>query len=154
MQTGRINFGPYTMATVGFDTLFNELDHMLSTAQPSAERFPPHNIIKLDEDHYVVEYAVAGFSSKEIDISVEDGYLKVKAQKHEDKDRNYLHKGISAKSFSKALKLGEHVEVRGATHENGILSVGLERVVPEEKKPKKVEISSELNFFKPQLLTE
>jgi len=152
----RNTFNPLFPATIGFDNLFHDLDRLLQSVEPSVEKFPPHNIIKIDDHKYVVELAVAGFSKDDIDITVEDGYLIIKGSTSDNKDTGvqYLHKGIGTRSFTKTIKLVDTVEVRGAEFKDGILRVGLENVIPEHKKPKKVEIVDQLNFNNPQLLTE
>lgn len=152
----RVHFGSLYPSTLGFDRMFDELESLLTATTQSTEKFPPHNIIKLDDYKYVVELAVAGFQEDEIDITVEDDVLIVKGEKKEnEKEVTYLHKGIGTRSFTKTLTLAETVEVKGAQFKNGILSIGLENVIPDSKKPRKVEISKkDLAFFKPELLTE
>src|SRR6056300_1484847 len=132
--------------------MFNTLEAMLDTVPDTSAKFPPHSIIKLDDQKYVVELAVAGFDEDEIDITVEDGVLKIAGEKKETEDEiEYLHKGIGTRSFIKTIKLVDTVEVHGAQYKNGILKIGLENVIPEHKKPKKVEIKKDLKFFKPEL---
>jgi molecular chaperone IbpA len=156
MTLGRISFSPLQHSTLGFDRFFDEVEKMMSVdVAKTVSNFPPHNIIKLDESRYVVELAVAGFSKEEIDISVEDGTLTVKGEK-EEKESNvqYLHKGIGTRSFTKTLKIADTIEVKGAEFKDGILRIGLENIIPEHKKPRKIEIGKELKEFKPQLLQE
>jgi molecular chaperone IbpA len=99
--------------------------------------------------------AVAGFSKDEIEISVEDGTLNVKGEKKEkETDIQYIHRGIGTRSFTKTLTIADTIEVKGAEFKDGILRIGLENIVPEHKKPRKIEIGSELKEFKPQLLQE
>jgi molecular chaperone IbpA len=155
-QLGRIAFGPLSQSTLGFDKLFDDVEKMLSmNVQKTVSNFPPHNILKLDDTHYIVELAVAGFSKDEIEISVDDGTLTVKGEK---KDAaigvQYLHKGIGTRSFTKSLTIADTVEVKGAEFKDGILSIGLENIIPEHKKPRKIEIGESLKEFKPQLLQE
>ena len=156
MTVGRISFGPLAHTTLGFERFFDDVEKLLATdITKVTQSFPPHNIIKLDETHYVVELAVAGFSKDEIEITAEDGTLTIKGEK-EDKDFEvtYLHRGIGTRSFTKQLTIADTVEVRGAEFKDGILRVGLENVIPEHKKPRKIEIGNELKEFKPQLLQE
>ena len=153
----RLSFGPLHHSTlVGFDRFFDEMQKMLNVdVQKSVTNFPPHNIIKLDDSHYVVELAVAGFSKDEIEISVNDGTLTVKGEKEETESKvQYLHKGIGTRSFTKALTIADTVEVRGAEFKDGILRIGLENIIPESKKARKIEIGENLKEFKPQLLQE
>jgi molecular chaperone IbpA len=156
MTLGRISFGPLAHQTLGFERFFDDVERLLATdVQKVTTSFPPHNIIKLDDSRYVVELAVAGFSKSEIDITVEDGTLTVKGEK-EEKETNvqYLHKGIGTRSFTKTLTVADTIEVKGAEFKDGILRIGLENVIPEHKKPRKVEIGNDLKEFKPQLLQE
>ena len=156
MTLGRISFGPLHHSTLGFDRLFDEVEKMLNVdMSKTPSNFPPHNILKLDESRYVVELAVAGFSKDEIDISVEEGTLTVKGTK-EEKESNvqYLHKGIGTRSFTKTLTIADTIEVKGAEFKDGILRIGLENIIPEHKKPRKIEIGNSLKEFKPQLLQE
>jgi molecular chaperone IbpA len=141
-------------ATVGFDRFFHEVESLLNQTETTST-FPPHNIIKVSDNKYIVELAVAGFSKDEISIKTIDGILEIKGEKNnQDKDVQYLHKGIGARSFTKTIRLAETVEVQGAQFKDGILSVGLENVIPEHKKPRNIEIKDDLNFYKPEFLTE
>jgi len=137
----RISLSPLGFRSVGFDSLIREVESMLNDdAKPST--FPPHNIIK-DENRYVVELAIAGFKRDEIEISVEDNLLTIKGEQKETPTvGEYLHRGIGTRSFTKTIKLSDTVIVRGAELIDGILRVGLENVIPEHKKPRKVEIGS------------
>jgi molecular chaperone IbpA len=150
------SFGPLAHTTLGFERFFNDVEKLLATdISKSTQSFPPHNIIKLDDTHYVVELAVAGFNKEEIEITVEDSVLTFKGEKKEkDVEIIYLHRGIGARSFTKQLKIADTVEVKGAEFKDGILRVGLENVIPDYKKPRKIEIGNELKQFKPQLLQE
>ena len=128
---------------IGFDQLFEQMERTFANSRGS-DNYPPHNVAKLDDTHFVVEVAVAGFKQDEIDVELQDGVLTVKGEKakvEEEAKPEYLHKGISARNFTRAFTLAENVEVRGATVENGILAVALELVVPEEKQPKKIAIT-------------
>ena len=147
---------PLYHTTLGFENLFDEVEKLLnSDFKTPTTTFPPHNILKLDDNHYVVELAVAGFSKDDIEVSVNDGELVIKGNK-EDKAESgeYLHRGIGLRSFTKTLRIADTVEVRGAEYKDGILKVGLENVIPDHKKPRKIEIGKELNFYKPELLNE
>lgn len=156
MTVGRISFGPLAHTTLGFERFFDDVERLLaSDVAKVSSSFPPHNILKLDESRYVVELAVAGFSKDEIEITVEDGSLTVKGDKKEkDADVQYLHRGIGTRSFTKTLTVADTIEVKGAEFKDGILRIGLENIIPEHKKPRKVEIGNELKEFKPQLLQE
>ena len=126
---------------VGFDRMFEELNR---TFAASKDNYPPHNIVQLDDTHFVIEVAVAGFKENEIDVELKENLLTVRGEKVKDEDSvqpNYLHKGISARNFTRTFPLAENIQVRGASVENGILAVALEMVVPEEKKSKKIAIA-------------
>ena len=125
-------------AFVGFDHLFDQLDRV---ARHANDNYPPHNIVKTDETKYVIELAVAGFSRNELDIEVKDRSLTVTGN-HENRGREYIHKGISAKKFSKTFRLSEYVQVNGADLVDGILAIELEVVVPAGMRPRKIDINS------------
>ena len=155
MTLGRFSFGPLHQSTLGFDKFFDDVEKLLSMdVQKSISNFPPHNIIKVDDIRYVVELAVAGFSKDEIDISVNQGLLTVKGEKENEAEVQYLHKGIGTRSFTKTLTIADTIEVKGAEFKDGILRIGLENIVPDSKKPRKIEIGESLKEFKPQLLQE
>lgn len=133
-----LDFSPLFRSTVGFDRLFDLLDSAAETSQG----YPPYNIERTDENKYRVSVAVAGFSDKDIEIEVRDGVLTVTGRKEEATKANYLHQGIAGRAFERRFQLAEHMEVRSAELENGLLHVDLERVIPEEKKPRRIAIGS------------
>ena len=140
---------------VGFDNIFNELERLVDGTTPTRNTsFPPHNIIKLDDNKYVVEMAVAGFGQDEVDVEIQDGTLIVKGEKKDQTEVDYLYRGIATRSFTKSIRLNDSIEVRGAQFKDGILKIALENIIPEHKKPRKVEFSKELNFNNPKLLQE
>ena len=124
---------------IGFDNIFDDL--LNRTAQST--NYPPYNIVKQSDDSFAIELAVAGFKDGEISITTERNQLTVKGEQAVDLDNQveYLHRGISARSFSRTWTLADHVEVAGAKSENGILTISLERKVPEEQKPKSIAIT-------------
>jgi molecular chaperone IbpA len=138
---------------VGFDNLFNEIERLVEGTQP-APSFPPHNIVKVTDNNYVVELAVAGFSKDEIDIQLDDGNLIIKGEKKDKEGIEYVYRGIATRSFTKKIRLMETIEVRGAEFKDGILRIGLENIIPDHKKPRKIQIESELKLFQPKLLQE
>ena len=154
-QYSRISFGPLSQTMLGFERMFDDVEKYLSMDVQKTSTFPPHNIIKLDDNRYVVELAVAGFAKDEIEITAEDGTLTVKGERKEkETDVTYLHRGIGTRSFTKTLTVADTIEVRGAEFKDGILRIGLENIIPDHKKPRKIEIGNELMEFKPQLLQE
>jgi len=140
MSLGRITFGPLVPSTVGFDRFFDAFEN-LSIEKLPAQTFPPHNIVKVTDTNYLVELAVAGFSSDEIEIEVSKNVLSITGKK-EDKNENryYLHHGIAARSFKKTVQMADTVRVKGAHLADGILTVELENVIPQEKLPKRIPI--------------
>ena len=134
-MTGVQNLFPRS-SFVGFDHLFNELEHVTRHAQ---DHYPPHNILKTGDTDYLIELAVAGFSRDELNIEVKDRTLTVTGE-HQSKGREYIHRGISTKKFKRTFRLSEHVKVNGADLVDGILSVILKYEVPEEMRPRKITI--------------
>ena len=126
---------------VGFDNIFDEM--LRINAQQSTTNYPPYNIVKRSEDIFVIELAVAGFNEGDIKITLEKNVLTITGEQTstEGEELEYVHRGISARNFTRTFTLAEHVEVVGASAENGILSIELERQVPEEQKPKTVAIT-------------
>jgi molecular chaperone IbpA len=126
---------------VGFDQLFDQLNRTFANSKADGN-YPPHNMIKIDDTHYIVELAVAGFGEKELEVTQEKNVLTIKGeQQKKDTEVEYLHKGISARNFTREITLAEHVEVVGITVKNGILSIALEKIIPEAQKPKKIAIT-------------
>jgi len=131
---------------IGFDSVFDEFNRIASIA--GKENYPPYNIIKESEDSYVIELAVAGFKQDDIEIEIEKNQLTVSSVQQpkdvtEDKvEPEYLHRGISARSFARSFTLADHVEVDGASMKDGILSIKLHRKIPEELLPRKIAIKS------------
>ena len=119
---------------LGFEDAFEMLDTYTSKSE-----YPPYNIERVSEDEYVLEMAIAGFKKGDINISVEKNILKVQGAS-DKKDANYVHKGLATRKFQKAFHLAEHMEVGSAKSEDGILKINLVRNIPEEEKPKIIEI--------------
>jgi len=126
---------------IGFDHLFDDL--MRVSSLQSNSNYPPHNVIKTGDDTVTIEVAVAGFAEGEIDIALEKRMLTITGVRKnaEDENHEYLHRGISSRDFKHTFTLAEHVEVKNAVIQNGILAVELERLVPEEAKPKTIAIT-------------
>jgi molecular chaperone IbpA len=132
------DFTPYFRSTIGFDQLFRQLEQAVDTTNG----YPPYNIERSDDTHYRISVAVAGFAEKDLNVEVRDGVLTVVGKREEGEKQAYLHQGIAGRAFERRFQLAEHVEVRAAKLENGLLHVDLERVVPEEKKPRKIAINA------------
>jgi molecular chaperone IbpA len=126
---------------IGFDSMFDDL--MRVTQAQSGTNYPPHNVIKTGDNTSVIEVAVAGFSEGEIEISVDKQILTIAGatQRTDDDTYEYLHRGISRRDFRQAFTLADHVEVKNATVRDGILTVYLEREVPESARPKTIAIT-------------
>jgi len=126
---------------VGFDSIFDELSRMHS--QQGNSNYPPYNIVKYNDNQFAIELAVAGFTRGEISVEVEKNLLVIKGEQtpNPDSQVEYLHHGISARNFVRTWTLADHVKVSGAESKDGILTVLLERVVPEEQRPKTIAIS-------------
>lgn len=125
---------------IGFDQMFDEL---LRTTSRQSTNYPPHNILKIDENNFVIQLAVAGFDKGEVDIQVEGQILSIAGSTNKDNQygAEYLVQGISMRDFERTFRLAEHVEVKNAEVTNGILSIELERIVPVEKLPKTIAIN-------------
>lgn len=135
------DLSPVYRSSVGFDRLFNELFDGLSKAETSG--YPPYNIEVVGENDYRITVAVAGFREDELDVEVTDRALRITGSRHGDEgERTFLHQGIAGRSFERRFQLAEHLKVRGATLENGLLNIELEREIPETMKPRKIAIGT------------
>lgn len=133
----RYDYSPFFRSTVGFDRLLT----LLETAE-GAPGYPPYNIERSDEHNYRVTIAVAGFAENDLGVEVKDNVLTVTGKREESGKPAYLHQGIAGRAFERQFQLAEHVVVRGARLENGLLHIDLERIVPEEKKPRRITINA------------
>ena len=150
----------FSFNTGNIDKWFVGADKMLknlATAQETyakATNWPPYNIVKIDENNYTIELAVAGFGQSDLDIEIDGGKLVVRGKVDTSTDEStdsFLHRGIATRAFTRAFAIDDHIEVKNAELFNGMLKIALERLVPEEKKPKKVPVKSR---SEKQLLTE
>ena len=133
----RIDYAPFFRSTVGFDRLLGLLE------SASEQGYPPYNIERSDEYNYHVTLAVAGFAEKDLSVDVKDRVLTVSGKREEaEKPGAFLHQGIAGRAFERSFQLAEHVEVKAARLQNGLLHVDLERIVPEEKKPRRITINA------------
>ena len=136
----RTNFdlSPFRRATVGFDRLFDMLENGITN--PTADNYPPFDLEQHGDDRYRITLAVAGFRLDEIDITSQQNLLIVRGRKGDQDDRSYVHRGIAARSFERRFVLGDYVQVRSADLRDGLLSIELVREIPEEMKPRRIEI--------------
>ena len=145
-------------AFVGFDHIFNDLEKMATAHQK--DHYPPHNVVKHSVDEYLIELAVVGFKHSDIDIEMHDGILTIKGNRDSRRDQNlYVHKGISGRKFERSFRLSEFVEVVGADLADGLLTIHLKRIIPEEMRPRKILINNgvkndSISTAKPELLNE
>lgn len=142
-------------AFVGFDHLFDELDRAVKQAN---DHYPPHNIVKSGDNDYLIELAVAGFTRDDLTVEVKDRSLIITGE-HKNRGREYIHRGISTKKFNRTFRLSEYVKVSGADLVDGILSVNLKVVIPEEMRPRQIpigtnEVTNDSHSKDKQLLTE
>jgi molecular chaperone IbpA len=145
-----IDLSPLYRSFIGFDHLASMIDSASKNEKQTT--YPPYNIELLAEDKYRITMAVAGFAKDEVSIEVQENTLQVigvkavkeSADSTNKEERKFLHKGISERSFERKFQLGDHIKVLAADLENGLLHVDLERVVPESKKPRKIEIGNKL----------
>jgi molecular chaperone IbpA len=136
------DLSPFYRSTVGFDRLFNLLDTAVNN---EAQTYPPYNIERTGENAYRITMAVAGFGESDLTIEAKESTLTVKGEKKADaekKDSEFLYRGIGARAFERRFQLADHVEVKGAQLENGLLHVDLVREVPEAMKPRTIAITS------------
>jgi molecular chaperone IbpA len=158
---GRDMFKDFDKVFVGFDDQFNRMAKMHDDLTKSIPNYPPYNIKKTGDNTYVIELAIAGFAKQDIEIELADSKMIVKGNvQNNDQEDTFLFKGIANRAFTRTFALDDHIEVQDAAMMNGMLKVFLERIIPEHKKPKKIEVKdteTEVKASKkskPQLLTE
>ena len=133
------NFNQLTPYAVGFDRQFNRLNDYIKH-QHQSTGFPPYNIQKVKDFEYEIEMALAGFSKEDIEVEVADGVLTVRSVKENEEDDNNLYRGISYRKFNRKFTLADDIIVTNAKLQDGLLNISLERVVPEEKKPRLIDV--------------
>ena len=133
------NFNQLTPYAVGFDRVFDQLNRYVDNNATSTG-FPPYNIRKEGDYNYVIEMALAGFGKKDIEVEVADGTLSIRSVKENNEDDSTVYRGISSRRFERKFTMADDIVVNDAKLENGMLLIHLEHVVPEEKKPRLVEI--------------
>ena len=126
---------------VGFDRTFNTLE-LLASSRAKETNYPPYNIRKISEYQYAIELAVAGFEDKDIDIELVEETLTIKGNRPKEASDGLLHQGLAARDFVKKFVLSDDMEIKGAALSNGMLYIGLERIIPDEKKPRKIKLTS------------
>jgi molecular chaperone IbpA len=138
------DFSPLFRSTIGFDRLTNIMDAAMRQNDVT-ESYPPYNIQKTGENAYCITLAVAGFSEEELEIVSHDGNLVIEGRvkpNEENSENIFLHRGIAGRAFKRSFQLADHIKITGANLSNGLLNVELVREIPEELKPRKIEISS------------
>jgi molecular chaperone IbpA len=144
---------------VGFDDTFNRIAKVHDDLTKNVPNYPPYNIRKITDNKYVIELAVAGFSKSDIEITLDDNKLVIKGNTQENPN-DFLFRGIANRAFTRTFAIDEQIEIQDAAMLNGMLKIALERIIPEHKKPRKIDIqdrastTSETVAREPQLLTE
>ena len=133
------NFNQLTPYAVGYDRIFDHLNNYVSNNVTSTG-FPPYNISTGGDYNYVIEMALAGFSKKDIEIEVADGTLTIRSTKENEESEDTIHRGISYRKFNRKFTIADDIIVNDASLDNGMLQINLERIVPEEKKPRLIEV--------------
>mgnify|MGYP003325860883 FL=1 len=143
MNMSSFNFDPFFSRTVGFERIFDRLNHIAeeNAATPS---YPPYNIIRHSDDKFDIEIAVAGFKEEELNVEYKDNTITVEGTKEEKAEEGYTHRGIANRSFRRTWHLEDYTEAVGAELKDGLLRVRLEKIIPEEMKPKKININGEM----------
>ncbi|MBZ9974006.1 Hsp20 family protein [Mesorhizobium sp. BR-1-1-10] len=135
-----LDFSPLFRSSIGFDRMLNALEAASRVA--TIDNWPPYDTAKTGEDDYRITMAVAGFSQDDLTITQEQNMLMVSGQKAGEDNGQYLHRGLAQRSFQRRFELADHVKVIGASLVNGLLSIDLKREIPEEMKPRKIEIAA------------
>jgi molecular chaperone IbpA len=135
---------PFYRNTIGIDNILNRLIHQMENNNNGTGTYPPYNIIKTGENSFEVQVAIAGFNAGEVSANVQEGVLVITGEKAENPSENsieYIHHGISSRRFIRTFSLADRVEVIDAVASNGILSIRLERIIPESDKPRSIQIT-------------
>ena len=136
-------FNKLRPVSVGFDSVFDHFESMFNESPSLHTNYPPYNILKTDEHSYVIELAVAGFSKKDIKVTVENGVLTVESDREgnaENSGQEIIHRGISKRYFKKSFSISDDVEIRGAELKDGLLRISMEKIIPESRKRKEISI--------------
>ena len=136
-------FNKLRPVSVGFDSVFDHFESMFNESPSLHTNYPPYDILKTDEHSYVIELAVAGFSKKDIAVTVENGVLTVESDREgnaESSGQEIIHRGISKRYFKKSFSISDDVEIRGAELKDGLLRISMEKIIPESRKRKEISI--------------
>ena len=157
-MTSNPYFKDFDKLFIGWDDTFDKLTKLHDDVTKHIPNYPPYNIKQVEENHYVVELALAGFAKQDIDVIFEDGKLTISGKAADDND-NFIFKGIANRAFTRTFALDDTVEIKDAEMLNGMLKVFLERIIPEHKKAKKIDIKDKASsvkdhFAKKEFLTE
>lgn len=136
----QLDFAPLYRSSVGFDRMFNLLEN--ASRVQSIDNWPPYDIVKIGDDDYQITMAVAGFGQDELTVTHEPNLLVVAGQKAGEDRGQYLHRGLTGRSFQRRFELADHVKVAGANLTNGLLTIELKREIPEAMKPRRIEIGT------------
>ena len=130
--------------SVGFDSIFEEFDRMLESTERYSTNYPPYNIKRVNDTDYRIEVALAGYSKDDIEVELKDSTLTVrnksKEQTIDEKGNGVIHKGISTRQFERAFTISDDIKIKDAELKNGLLTIDLERIIPDEKKPRLIDI--------------
>ena len=139
---GRDLFKDFDKLYVGFDDQFNKMAKIHDDLTKSIPNYPPYNIVETSKNKYDIEVALAGYSKKDIDVTFEDGQLTIKSKKSDKEEvkDNTLYKGIAKRYFERSFTIADDVEIKGAELKDGLLKVSLEKIIPETKKPRTIDI--------------
>ena len=136
-------FNKLRPVSVGFDSVFDHFESLFNESPSLHTNYPPYDIVKTDEHSYVIELAVAGFSKKDIAVTIENGVLTVESDREgntESSGQEIIHRGISKRYFKKSFSISDDVEIRGAELKDGLLRISMEKIIPESRKRKEISI--------------
>ena len=136
------NFDPFFSRTIGFEHIFERLNNIAEENLGAVGAYPPYNINRHSDGRFDIEIAVAGFTEEDLDVEYKDSTLTVQGKREDKESKNYVHKGIANRSFRRIFHLEDYTEPTGASIENGLLTIHLEKIIPEELKPKKINITT------------
>lgn len=139
------SFKDFDRFFVGFDPIIKKLSDAAEQSVKLAQNYPPYNIKKIEDNKYTIELAVAGFGKQDLEIEIVDDKLVIKGNTQHDADDHaaYLYQGLAQRAFTRTFNLADNIEIKGAALLNGILKIALEAIIPEHKKPKKIEIDGD-----------